>query len=163
MEQKIVDDTVKEKQSPDPSEDVQAGEISENADQLKRHLGNRQIQLIAVGGSIGTALFVSISSGLMTGGPGSLFIAYTAYSALLALVNNCMAEMAVFMPISGSFVRMSGKWLDEAFGFMAGWNFFLYEASLIPYEVTALNLVLTFWSDDIPIAAICAACMVLYA
>ncbi|KIX06180.1 uncharacterized protein Z518_04154 [Rhinocladiella mackenziei CBS 650.93] len=144
-------------------DDYQEGEIASNADQLKRHLGNRQIQLIAVGGSIGTALFVSISSGLMTGGPGSLLIAYAAYSCLLGLVNNSMAEMAVYMPVSGSFIRMAGKWVDEAFGFMAGWNFFLYEASLIPYEITALNLVLTFWSDDIPIAAICAACIVLYA
>lgn len=37
-----------------------------------------------------------------------------------------MAEMAVFMPVSGSFIRMGSKWVDEAFGFMLGWNFFLY-------------------------------------
>ena len=152
-----------EKKVPFDSADVQEGDFSDNADQLKRHLGNRQIQLIAVGGSIGTALFVSISSGLMTGGPGSLFIAYVIYCSLLGLVNNSIAEMTVFMPISGGFVRLAGKWVDEAFGFMAGWNFFLYEASLIPFEITALNLVLTFWSDDIPVAAICAACVVLYA
>jgi hypothetical protein len=34
--------------------------------------------------------------------------------------------MAVFMPVSGSFIRMGSKWVDEAFGFMLGWNFFLY-------------------------------------
>lgn len=39
--------------------DVQEGEVSDNADGLQRHLANRQIQLIAIGGSIGTALFVS--------------------------------------------------------------------------------------------------------
>jgi amino acid transporter len=47
--------------------------------------------------------------------------------------------------------------------FMAGWNFFLYEALLIPFEITALNLVLNFWRDDIPVAAVCAAVIVLYA
>lgn len=78
------------------------GNVRYNSDALKRHLGNRQIQMIAIGGSIGTALFVSIGSGLMDGGPGSLFIAYTLYSALLGLVNSSMAEMAVFMPISGA-------------------------------------------------------------
>ncbi|KAK9769595.1 hypothetical protein SCAR479_13714 [Seiridium cardinale] len=134
-----------------------------NADQLQRHLGNRQIQLIAIGGTIGTALFVSIGGGLMEGGPASLLIAFTLYSCLLGLVNNCIAEMTVYMPVSGSFVRMAGKWVDEAFGFMAGWNFFLYEACLIPFEISALNLVLTFWRDDIPAAAVCAACIVLYA
>lgn len=136
--------------------------VVENVDHLKRHLGNRQIQLIAVGGAIGTALFVSISSGLMQGGPGSLLLAYTIYSVILAMANNCMAEMAVFMPISGSFIRFAGKWVDEAFGFMAGWNFFLYEAAMIPFEITALNLVLTFWRDDIPVWAVCLACIIAY-
>ncbi|KAF3763287.1 hypothetical protein M406DRAFT_261482 [Cryphonectria parasitica EP155] len=138
-------------------------EVRGNADALQRHLGNRQIQMIAIGGSIGTALFVSIGNGLLDGGPGSLLIAYALYCGLLALVNNCMAEMAVFMPISGSFIRFAGKWVDEAFGFMSGWNFYLYEAAMIPFEISAINLILTFWRDDIPVAAVCAACVVLYA
>lgn len=137
-------------------------EVSENADHLQRRLNNRQIQLIAIGGSIGTALFISIGGGLAKGGPGSLFIAYTLYSCLLGLVNNCMAEMGTAFPVSGGFVRMAGKWVDDAFGFMAGWNFFFYEALLIPFEITALNVVLSFWRDDIPTAAVCAACIVLY-
>lgn len=143
--------------------DIQQGIIADNADHLQRRLGNRQIQLIAIGGSIGTALFVSIGGGLAKGGPGSLFLAYALYSCMLALVNNCMAEMATLMPVSGGFVRMAGKWVDDAFGFMAGWNFFFYEALLIPFEITALNLVLSFWRNDIPTAAVCAACIVLYA
>jgi len=92
-----------------------------------------------------------------------LLIAYFLYSCMLGLVNNCVAEMTVFMPVSGGFVRMAGKWVDEAFGFMAGWNFFFYEALLIPFEITALNLVLSYWRDDIPTAAVCAGCIVLYA
>lgn len=147
--------------SPDYDQDL--GEVTDNADQLQRHLGNRQIQLIAIGGSIGTALFVSINSGLYHGGPGSLFIAYTVYSIMLALVNNCAAEMSTYMPVSGGFVRLAGKWVDDAFGFMAGWNFFFYEALLIPFEITALNLVLSFWRDDIPAGAVIGACIVLYA
>ncbi|KAK7970095.1 General amino acid permease AGP2 [Apiospora saccharicola] len=154
-----------EKQPDSHSDNVHQGliEVADNADHLQRHLGNRQIQLIAVGGTIGTALFVSIGGGLMQGGPGSLFIAFTLYSCLLALVNNCLAEMVIYMPVSGSFIRMASKWVDDAFGFMAGWNFFLYEACLIPYEISALNLVLTFWRDDVPPAAVCAACIAFYA
>lgn len=102
------------------------GLVLENVDGLKRRLSGRQIQMVTIGGSIGTALFVSIGSGLTQGGPGSLFIAFVLYSCFLGLVNNCMAEMSVFMPVSGSFVRMGSKWVDEAFGFMLGWNFFLY-------------------------------------
>jgi len=143
--------------------DIQQGLVSDNADGLHRKLGNRQIQLIAIGGSIGTALFVSIGGGLAKGGPGSLLLAYTLYSCMLGLVNNGMAEMATFMPVSGGFIRMAGKWVDDAFGFMAGWNFFFYEALLIPFEITALNLVLSYWRNDIPTAAVCAGCIVLYA
>lgn len=92
-----------------------------NADHLHRRLGNRQIQLIAIGGSIGTALFVSIGGGLARGGPGSLFLAYAIYACFLGLVNNCIAEMTIQYPVSGGFIRLAGKWVDEAFGFMAGW------------------------------------------
>ena len=138
------------------------GEVAENTDSLHRRLNNRQIQLIAIGGSIGTAVFVSIASGLVKGGPGSLFLAYAIYSIFLGLVNNGMAEMCVYMPVSSSFLRMAGKWVDEAFGLMAGWNFFLYESFLIPYEISALNLVIGYWSDNVPVPAVCIGCIVLY-
>lgn len=115
----------------DNAVDISHGVISENKDDLQRRLGNRQIQLLAIGGSIGTALFVSIGGGLHSGGPASLFLAYTIYSCMLGLVNNCIAEMTVLMPVSGGFIRLAGEWVDEAFGFMAGWNFFLYEALLV--------------------------------
>jgi amino acid permease len=85
----------------------------ENVDGLHRRLSNRQIQWIAIGGAIGTALFVSIAWGLVEGGPGSLFIAFFIYSCMLALVNSTMAEMAVFMPVSGGFVRQAAHWVDE--------------------------------------------------
>lgn len=137
--------------------------LVENVDDLKRRLSGRQIQMIAIGGSIGTALFVSIGYGLIEGGPASLLIAFIVYSVFLGTVNNCMAEMSIFMPVSGGWIRMGSKWVDESFGFMLGWNFFLYEAILIPWEISALNLVLTFWRDDIPVAAVCAGCIVLYA
>ena len=124
-ELKYVDDgAVVVKDGHKRSAEIQPGEISDNADKLQRRLNNRQIQLIAIGGSIGTALFVSIGSGLARGGPLSLLLAYTIYSGILGLVNNCMAEMATLHPVSGGFIRMAGKWVDDAFGFMAGWNFF---------------------------------------
>ncbi|KAF1979040.1 amino acid transporter-like protein [Bimuria novae-zelandiae CBS 107.79] len=160
------DETVLEKTAPayvadDPNADL--AHTTDVVDGLHRRLSNRQIQWIAIGGSIGTALFVSIAWGLVEGGPGSLFIAFTLYCGILALANNCMAEMTVFMPVVGGWVRMGSKWVDEAYGFMAGWNFFLYEAVLIPFEISALNLVLTFWRDDIPVAAVVSGCIVLYA
>lgn len=133
---------------------------------LHRRLHNRQIQLIAAGGSIGTALFISIGGGLAKGGPASLFIAYTLYSIVLSLVNNSIAEMSTYMPVAGGFVRLAGYWVDDALGFLAGWNFFIYEALLIPFEITALTFVISFWNGDVtnagPTAGVCAAVIVCY-
>lgn len=147
----------------DHTYEVQEGIVSENKDDLQRRLGNREIQLLAIGGSIGTALFVSIGSGLHKAGPAGLFLAYTIYSCMLGLINNCISEMTILMPVSGGFIRLAGHWVDDAFGFMAGWNFFLYEALLIPFEITALCTVLDFWRDDIPAAAVIAVAIALYA
>ena len=130
---------------------------------LQRRLGNRQIQLVAIGGSIGTAIFVTIGDALRKSGPGGLLLAFLIYNAMLAMVNNSMAEMSTYMPVSGGFIYMAGKWVDDALGFMVGWNFFLYEAIMIPFEITAINMVLSFWRNDIPPAAVCVACIVIYA
>ncbi|KAF4556837.1 Amino acid permease-like protein 29 [Elsinoe fawcettii] len=137
--------------------------VAENVDHLQRRLGNRQIQLIAIGGSIGTGLFVSIGSGLRAAGPGGLLIASIVQCIMVALVGNGMAEMISFMPVSGGFVRLAGAYVDDAFGFMAGWNFFFYEALSIPFEISAVALVMNFWSDNIPVWAVVLACIILYA
>lgn len=102
--------------------DIGEGFSADNADQLQRHLGNRQIQLIAIGGSIGTALFVSIGTGLYKGGAANLLLAYIVQSCVLAMVNNCVAEMTTAYPVSGGFIRHAGEWVDDALGFMVGWN-----------------------------------------
>ena len=81
----------------------------------------------------------------------------------MGLVNNCAAEMTILHPVSGGFIRMAGHWVDDAFDFFAGWNFFLYEALVIPFEITALTLVLSYWRDDIPAAAVIAVSILLYA
>lgn len=70
--------------------------IAENVDDLKRDLSSRQIQMMTIGGTMGTTLFVSIGWGLIEGGPGSLLIGFLLYGTFLASVNNCMAEVIFF-------------------------------------------------------------------
>ncbi|CAH0014835.1 unnamed protein product [Clonostachys rhizophaga] len=55
------------------------------------------------------------------------------------------------------------RFVDEALGFAAGWNFFIFEAVLVPFEVTACNLAIHYWSDIIPTAVVIAIVLVLYA
>lgn len=149
-----------EETDSEPS-DVAIGEII-HEEALQRHLTPRQVQLFSIGGAIGTALFVTIGYGLLHGGAASLLIAFIMQSCIVGLVNNCLAEMTTFMPVSAAFIQHADVWVDKAVGFMVGWNFFLFEALLIPFEITAFDLILTFWSDEIPSAAIISACIVLY-
>ena len=71
-----------------------------------------------------------------------------------------MAEMVTYLPISSPFIRFAGRYADEAFGFAAGWNFFIFEAILVPFEMTACNVVIHFWSDAVPTGAVIAIVMV---
>ncbi|KAK3687383.1 putative carnitine transport protein [Podospora appendiculata] len=132
------------------------------ADMTHRRLKSRHIQLIGIGGTIGTALFVSIGRGLLNGGPGSLFLAFTIWCFFILAVTLCMAEMVTYLPISSPFITFAGRYVDEAFGFAAGWNFFIFEAMMVPFEITACNVIIHYWSNAVPAAAIIAIILVLY-
>lgn len=68
-----------------------------------------------------------------------------------------------YLPISSPFIRFAGRYVDEAFGFAAGWNFFVFEAALVPFEVTACNVVIQYWSNAVPVGGIIAIVIALYA
>lgn len=136
--------------------------VSENVNDLHRTLGHRQVQLMAIGASIGAGIFILIGSSLQAAGPAGMLLAYTVYACILATVNSTVAEMVVFMPVSGSFIRYAAKWVDPALGFTAGWNFFLFQASFIPFEISFVNVLLRYWTHAIPVAAVCGICLVAY-
>ncbi|KAF2725224.1 amino acid transporter [Polychaeton citri CBS 116435] len=131
-------------------------------DTTHRKLKPRHIQLIGIGGTIGTALYVQIGRGLLNGGPGSLFVAFTIWCAFILAVTICMAEMVTYLPISSPFIRFAGRYVDEAFGFACGINFFIFEAIMVPFEIVACNLVIHFWSDIVPAGGIIAIIIILY-
>ncbi|THY25315.1 amino acid permease [Aureobasidium pullulans] len=143
--------------------------ISLAKDGTHRRLKSRHIQLIGIGGTIGTALYVSIGNGLLNGGPASLFLAFSIcmpkrqICTVADLVTPGTAEMVTYLPISSPFIRFASRYMDEAMGFAAGWNFFVFEAILVPFEVTACNVVIHYWSDIVPAGGIIAIVIVLYA
>ena len=113
-------------------------------------------------GTIGTALYVQIGRGLLNGGPASLFIAFSLWCTVILAVTLCMAEMVTYLPISSPFIRFAGRWVDDAFGVAAGWNFFIFEAALVPFEIVACNVVISYWSTAVPVGGIIAIVLFLY-
>lgn len=144
------------------TQDGATQEFTPSTDGLHRGLGNRQLQLVGIGASIGTGMFISIGASLYEGGPGNLLLAFIIQNMFLAMVNNSAAEMSTYMPLAGGFIRLAGKWVDDALGFAAGWNFFIHQVIVVPFEIVALSMVLSYWSDEIPVYAIVIGCIVIY-
>ncbi|OQU98806.1 hypothetical protein CLAIMM_04535 isoform 2 [Cladophialophora immunda] len=128
----------------------------------KRHLKPRHIQLLGIGGTIGTVLFVGIGRGLINGGPGSLLISFIFWASVVLAVTASLSEMISYLPISSPFITLAGRFVDDAFGVAVGFNFFLLEAFLVPFELTALNIVLHFWTTRIPVAVVVVVGLILY-
>lgn len=79
-----------------------------NADKLARRLSARQVQMIAIGGTIGTGLFLGTGESLAKGGPASMLIAYAICGGIVFVTMLCLGEMAAFVPIAGSFCTFAG-------------------------------------------------------
>lgn len=149
------------------AESVDAGGVNvlRTHDTTHRQLKERHVQLIGIGGTIGTALFVAIGRGLALGGPASLFLGFTLWSTVVLCVNNCLAEMVSYLPISSPFIRFAGRFVDEAFGVATGYNFFIFEAMMVPFEIVATTFILSFWpgSTSVHPAIIISIIIVVYA
>lgn len=83
-------------------------EPSVAADKLARKLSARQVQMIAIGGTIGTGIFLGTGKSLATGGPASMLIAYAIVGAIVFITMLSLGEMASFVPIAGSFCTFAG-------------------------------------------------------
>ncbi|EJF56365.1 general amino acid permease 1 [Dichomitus squalens] len=117
-------------------------------DRVQRRLKQRHVQMIAIAGTLGTGLFLGSGHALQAAGPLGALIAYafvgtTAYASLCAV-----GEMTSHAPISGTFPHFAARWVDPAFGFAVGWNYFYTNAISVPVEITAAGLLLTFWDDN---------------
>ncbi|POS85487.1 hypothetical protein EPUL_002459, partial [Erysiphe pulchra] len=117
---------------------------------LRRRLKGRHIQMIAIGGSIGTGLFIESGPALATGGPGSLLIAFLLLSVVLFCVMQALGEMAVAFPIAGSFSAFATRFIDPAWGFAFGWTYGLLWTFIFPLQIISASISLEYWNSSIP-------------
>ncbi|KRM73448.1 amino acid permease [Secundilactobacillus collinoides] len=123
---------------------------NENDHQVKRELKTRHLSMIALGGSIGTGLFVASGSAISTAGPGGALIAYVAMGAMVYFLMTSLGEMATNMPVSGSFATYSTKYVDPALGFAMGWNYWFNWAITLAVDISTAALVMKYWLPNIP-------------
>jgi len=85
-----------------------------NEDRLRRSLSARQVQMIAIGGTIGTGLFLGTGKALATGGPGSLLLCYAIVGGIVFMTMLSLGEMAAFVPVAGSFCTFAGRYVRSS-------------------------------------------------
>ncbi|EGY21745.1 hypothetical protein VD0002_g7493 [Verticillium dahliae] len=116
---------------------------------LVRSLKGRHLQMIAIGGSIGTGLFVASGRALANGGPASLLIAFSLVGAMLYCTCQALGELAVTFPVAGSFSAYSTRFIDPSWGFAMGWNYAFQWLIVLPLEIIAASITINYWDESV--------------
>jgi aromatic amino acid transport protein AroP len=132
----------------------------QGGDTLKRGLKNRHIQLIALGGAIGTGLFLGSASVIQSAGPG-IILGYAIAGFIAFLIMRQLGEMVVEEPVAGSFSHFAYKYWGGFAGFASGWNYWVLYVLVAMAELTAVGKYVQFWWPEIPTWASAAAFFVL--
>lgn len=117
--------------------------------QLSRSLKSRHLQMIAIGSSIGTGLFVGSGGALRDGGSAGLIIAWTVISTGVFATVQGLGELSVALPVSGGFNIYATRFIEPAVGFAIGWNYFMQFFVLLPLELVAASITIKYWNSDL--------------
>lgn len=150
-----VDSSVDEK-SPRVSND----KLPEKTDQdvetgstgLDRALHSRHLQFIAIGGTIGTGLFLGTGSALSNAGPVSLLIGFLFMGSIVYSIMVSLGEMAAYIPVAGSFTAYATRFVDPTLGFSMGWLYWFSWAITFALELTAAGIIIQYWDKGMSIA-----------
>ncbi|MYN06822.1 amino acid permease [Pseudoduganella aquatica] len=123
--------------------------IEDGKNELKRGLQSRHIQLIALGGAIGTGLFLGIAQTIQMAGP-SVLLGYAVAGFIAFLIMRQLGEMVVDEPVAGSFAYFADKYCGNMAGFVAGWNYWVLYVLVSMAELTAVGIYVQYWWPAIP-------------
>lgn len=124
--------------------------VKKDSGQLQRGLQARHMTMIAIGGSIGTGLFLASGNSIHTAGPGGALAAYIAVGIMVYFLMTSLGEMASYLPVTGSFSTYATRFVDPALGFALGWNYWYNWAITIAAELSAATLIIKFWFPNSP-------------
>ena len=118
--------------------------------QLKRKLSARHLNMIAIGGSIGTGLFLASGVTIANAGPGGALLAYGLIGIMIYFLMTSLGELATHNPTAGAFFTYGTKYVEGGFGFALGWNYWYNWAITVAFELVAVQFIMKFWFPDIP-------------
>jgi len=138
----------------------QADGASGTGPTLQRGLQNRHIQLIALGGAIGTGLFLGIGPAIQMAGP-AVLLGYGIAGIIAFLIMRQLGEMVVEEPVSGSFSHFAWKYWGPFAGFLSGWNYWVMFVLVGMAELTAAGIYMQYWLPDVPTGIWAAAVFII--
>ncbi|MFC0140082.1 aromatic amino acid transporter AroP [Erwinia mallotivora] len=121
----------------------------QHGETLKRGLKNRHIQLIALGGAVGTGLFLGIADTIKMAGP-SVLLGYAIGGFIAFMIMRQLGEMVVEEPVAGSFSHFAYKYWGNFAGFASGWNYWILYVLVAMAELTAVGKYIQYWYPEIP-------------
>ncbi|KAK4034991.1 amino acid permease/ SLC12A domain-containing protein [Parachaetomium inaequale] len=125
----------------------------DRAEQLQRGLKSRHIQFLALGGAIGTGLFVGSGAILAMVGPVPLWLGYLSMMLVVWIIMNAIAEMTTYLPMKGiTLPYFTNRFVDSSLAFASGWNYWYAYAILVAAEASAGAILLDYWKTPVPSA-----------
>ncbi|KAH3680617.1 hypothetical protein WICPIJ_008188 [Wickerhamomyces pijperi] len=141
--------------SRDLDEEQIAGDVLSNFNdgtELKEGLKSRHVQLIGLGGAIGTGLFIGSGGTLSTCGPAPLLIGYCILASILYNVMNQLAVMVTYLPKQGSIAQIATRYVDPSLGFATGALYVYTMLILLPAEISAAAIIIEYWTKKVNVA-----------
>ena len=105
-----------------------------NDNQLKRGLNRRHLQMIAIGGSIGTGLFLAMGGTIRSAGPGGAMVGYAIMGIIVYCMMTALGELATEYPVPGAFTAYANRFIDPAWGFTNGWSYWFGSSMTVAAE-----------------------------
>ncbi|KAH8895327.1 putative arginine permease [Thozetella sp. PMI_491] len=124
----------------------ETGEVVASNDALGRNLRPRHLQMIAIGGVIGTGLFLGTAGDLKNGGPAGLLLSYCIMASLLFAVMVVLGEMVAEFPMPGGQFALGDRFVSPEMGFAMGWLFWYNYIVVLPAEISAAAVLVSFWT-----------------
>ncbi|KAG0246324.1 lysine-specific permease [Mortierella sp. GBAus27b] len=142
-----------EKSEYDPSPAVPGDHLQTDEDQqfgqVKRELKSRHLQMIAVGGTIGTGIFLSSGGSVAAAGPLGALISYSIVGTMVFFIVTSLGEMAAYLPLPGAFMTFGARFVDPALGFGLGIGYAFQWIITVTVEVTSAGMILQYWWPDL--------------
>lgn len=120
---------------------------------VQRNLKQRHLSMIALGGTIGTGLFVGLGGSIADAGPVSTLIAYIIMGVVVYSMMVALGEVSTLLAVPGGFTHHATRFLDPSLGFALGWTYWYSYGITLPTEISASAIVIQYWNTSINPAA----------